>query len=211
MATTSPAGIYYRTNGESVSTLEAQSLALATSVNNAVGLVPVVPSSLVVSSGSGSANSIGVVSFSGVGAITLKNVFSSAYEHYKFVMTLTSASNDADMQFQLGKTGLSNLASGFSWGRYAVYSGPNSGASFTANTSGGMFARISAGGGFASGDITGAGSTKRKAYNSISADQDFMIFFGGRNSSATAYEDLYLYLLQGGTFTGTIQIWGYRS
>lgn len=211
MATTTPAGIYYRTNAEAASTLEAQSLALANSVNNAVGLVPIVPSSVTVSGGSGSVSSLGVVSFSGVSAITLKNVFSGNYEHYKYVMTLSSASNDADMQMQFGKTGLSNLASGFYWGRYAVYSGPNSSPSFTANTGGGMFARISVGGAFASGDITGAGSTKRKAWNSISADQDFMIFFGGRNSSTTAYEDLYLYLLQGGTFTGTMQVWGYRG
>lgn len=215
------AGAYLKGNGTTAITLQtgvpiadvSGSLPVlqgGTGTTTGSGLVPIIPSSVTVSSGSGSVNSLGVVSFSGVGAITLKNVFSSTYEHYKFVMTLTNASNDADMQFQLGKTGLSNLSASYVWGRVAVYNGPNWGPSFNNAANGGMFARISAGGGFSSGDITGAGSTKRKAYNSISMDQDFVTYYGGRNSSATAYEDIYLYLLQGGTFTGTFQIYGYR-
>jgi hypothetical protein len=181
-----------------------------TNTQIASGLISIVPLSTSVVSGSASIAANGTVTFSGVSAITIKNVFSGSFNHYRYILTITSASNDADIMMQLGKTGLSNLGSGYTWGRVAVFSGPSSNSSYTANTNGNMFGRISAGGGMVSGDIINPGNTSRKAWNSISADQDFFIFFGGRNSSSTAYEDVYLYLLQGGTFSGTMQVFGYR-
>ncbi len=175
-----------------------------------VGLIPIIPTSVTVSSGTASVDGKGVVSFSSADTITIKNLFSGAYTYYRFILSVTSSATDADVMMQLAKTGISNLNAGWHWGRYMVYAGPNAGASFTANTSGGMISRMSAGGGISTGDLINPGNTGRKGYNTLSADNDFMGFFGGRNSSSTAYEDVYLYRLQGGSFTGTFQVYGYN-
>jgi hypothetical protein len=51
------------------------------------GLVPIVPSSIDRSGGSHSVSNLGAVTFSGVSAISLNNVFSSAYKNYRLVVT----------------------------------------------------------------------------------------------------------------------------
>lgn len=54
------------------------------------GLVPVVPASISPAGGSASANSLGVVTFTGVTAISLNSVFTSSYKNYRIVINLTS-------------------------------------------------------------------------------------------------------------------------
>ena len=51
------------------------------------GLRPIQPSSVVIASGSGSANSLGVISFTGATAVSLNGVFSSDYRSYKIVFS----------------------------------------------------------------------------------------------------------------------------
>ena len=104
MANTTPAGIYFRTNAEAVSTVEAQSLALANSVNNAVGVVPIVPSSVAVGSGSASVTSNSVVSFSGATSISMNNIFSSAFRSYRFVISIDSSSGNTELMGRVRTT-----------------------------------------------------------------------------------------------------------
>ena len=91
MATTSPVGIYYRTNAESPTSLEAQSLALANSVNSAVGLVPIIPSSVTVSSGSASVNSNGKITFTSCTSFAVDGIFSANFDHYRIIYAVTGA------------------------------------------------------------------------------------------------------------------------
>jgi hypothetical protein len=93
MATTTPGGIYYRTNAEAVSTLEAQSLTLANSVNNALALIPIIPTSVTVTGGSATVSSVGQVTATGITNIMLNGVFSSNYTSYRIVM---NGAADAD-------------------------------------------------------------------------------------------------------------------
>ena len=65
-----------------IGTLEAGSLS---------GLIPQVPSSIVISTGSGAVSTNGKVTFNGATGIKLNGVFSSLYETYKIVINLTSA------------------------------------------------------------------------------------------------------------------------
>jgi len=62
------------------------------------GLVKIVPSSVAVGSGSGSASALGTVTFSGASSVALDGVFSSTYTNYLIKFNATSlASGDADL------------------------------------------------------------------------------------------------------------------
>ena len=90
MATTNTAKIYYRTNGEANATSEDQSLALANSVDSAIGLVPLAPTSVSVSSGSAAITADKAVTFSGATAVSLNGIFSSTYKNYRIIINATT-------------------------------------------------------------------------------------------------------------------------
>lgn len=52
-----------------------------------IGLVPIVPPTINVSGGTATANSLGLITFTGVTSISLNNVFSADYKNYRMVLT----------------------------------------------------------------------------------------------------------------------------
>lgn len=91
-----------------------------------VGLVPIIPTSVSVSSGTGSVSSSGLISFSNVGAININNAFPSGYTSFKVVLTnidgsdytaikVRSAGTDASSAYyRMGLQSLSNT-NGYQW------------------------------------------------------------------------------------------------
>ena len=75
-------------------------------VSTASGLQLIVPGSVAVGSGTGSANTAGYVSFSGSSSVSLNNVFSSTYDNYRIVVNVdsTSASNEIWLRLRLSGT-----------------------------------------------------------------------------------------------------------
>jgi hypothetical protein len=57
----------------------------------ASGLVKIVPSSVAVGSGTGSVSTTGLVTFSGVSSLSLNDVFSSTYDHYKILLNCSGS------------------------------------------------------------------------------------------------------------------------
>lgn len=110
MATTSPAGIYYRTQAESRPTDEAMALSLANSVNNAIGLVPVVPSSVIVNTGTASVSAVGEVTYSGVGTLDITGVFSSRFRNYRLIAQAATTANPSEWQNMQFRTDAGNNA-----------------------------------------------------------------------------------------------------
>jgi len=55
------------------------------------GLAKIVPSSVAVGSGTGSASTTGTVTFSGCSSVSLNDVFSATYDDYKIVINVESA------------------------------------------------------------------------------------------------------------------------
>lgn len=81
------------------------SLAYASSVITP-GLVPVVPSAVSVTGGSGSYNSTtGLVTFSGSSYVRIDGVFSSAYTNYRIDMNFTGASTNMTSNFRMRASG----------------------------------------------------------------------------------------------------------
>lgn len=65
---------------------------------NKSGLVPIVPASVAVSSGSASVSSTGAVTFSGVNTLDILGVFSSTYRNYRLVAQ-TSTTSSSEWQY----------------------------------------------------------------------------------------------------------------
>jgi hypothetical protein len=67
------------------------------------GLVPMVPTSVAVGSGTGTANALGQVTFSGASSVSLNGVFTSAYRNYKMVCQYTvSVGQDTRLRLRAG-------------------------------------------------------------------------------------------------------------
>jgi microcystin-dependent protein len=67
-------------------------LELADSTTNKSGLVPIIPTSISVSSGSGSVNSTGLVTATGWGTLKIQGVFTGAYRNYRVILDVQSTS-----------------------------------------------------------------------------------------------------------------------
>jgi len=71
----------------------------------AAGMRLIVPTSVAVGSGSGSANAAGFVTFSGVSSVSLNGIFSSTYDNYKIVLSLSAMSAQARVLARLRASG----------------------------------------------------------------------------------------------------------
>ena len=76
------------------------------------GLAKIVPSSVAVGSGTGSADALGTVTFSGVSSVSLNDVFSSTYENYQIVATLVGTTVEA-FNMRMRVSGADNTTSNY--------------------------------------------------------------------------------------------------
>ena len=77
--------------------------AVPTGINS--GIVPMVPTSVAVGSGTGTANALGQVTFSGASSVSLNGVFTSAYRNYKVVGNwLSSVGTDGCLRLRAAGT-----------------------------------------------------------------------------------------------------------
>lgn len=211
MAVTTPAGIYYRTQAEARPTDEAMALTLATSINNAVGLVPIVPTSVSVGSGSATTSSSGTVSYTGVSSLNLNGIFTAAYANYRIVFQhiLTS---DTGLNLRLRVSGVDNTSAVYN--NHHIYWGPGgNGVNIISNHT--VFGAL-----FGHGKQRGA----YELYSPQLAVRTGATFHGvAENGSGgteqhtssvlhkadTQFDGVTIYPT-GGTFSGTVQVYGYR-
>jgi hypothetical protein len=70
-----------------------------------VGLVPVVPTSVAVASGSASVSSSGLITFTGATSISVNGCFTSSFRNYRIMFDETAASNYADGNLRMRASG----------------------------------------------------------------------------------------------------------
>jgi hypothetical protein len=75
---------------------------------SAAGLVPVVPTSVAVSSGTATANANGQVTFTTVGSVSLNGVFNSTYKNYVVIWSEDTSSVTAVVKFFMRLAGTDN-------------------------------------------------------------------------------------------------------
>ena len=86
------------------------------------GLVPVLPTSIGVQTGSASVGANGVVSFSGATAVELNNCFSSEYRNYKFIVNVSVSNSPSWYRYRANGANLTT-SDYFDVGIQAYYDG----------------------------------------------------------------------------------------
>jgi hypothetical protein len=80
------------------------------------GLAKIVPSSVAVGSGTGSADSLGTVTFSGASSVSLNDIFSSTYDNYRIFISLTECNQAAYLGLRLRVSGADNSTTNYRYG-----------------------------------------------------------------------------------------------
>lgn len=190
-----------------LSTLEAGSLS---------GLIPIKPTAVVVSAGSASVNSLGVVTFTNTSSVSLENIFTAEYKNYRMFMDTSAVSTGMDLWFRFRKAGVTRTTGYFMSGFQTNIGGGsgvvniNSGSQIYLATLGAsqplrgrvvaditaprtnIFARIN----FNSGYDSGSSILNLDAGGYNLADADF---------------DAFSLVTSTGTFSGTVQVFGYND
>jgi hypothetical protein len=72
------------------------------------GLAKIVPSSVAVGSGTGSASALGTVTFSGASSVSLNGVFSATYDNYRILYNVTTTNATDTLSLRMRASGTDN-------------------------------------------------------------------------------------------------------
>lgn len=185
-------------------------------VRSEVGLVPMVPSSLTLNLGTASTASSGLVTFSGVQALSLNGVFTSAYTSYRILFRANGTALGAATYFRLRSNGINRENANYYYGGYmcretgslSSWAG-NSASVFDVNRLwNGTQGTTSVMEVFNPMDATNATGFSSTSWSNDSSG-GFGNAFEGLHSIAHS-NDGFSMLTSSGTITGTIQVYGYR-
>lgn len=189
-----------------ISTLEAGSLS---------GLIPVVPSSVEKSGGTASVNGVGLVTFANVSSLSLNNAFTTNFANYKVIISggcIASIINTA-LRLQMRLAGVNSAANFYQNGSVQV--GSATPAAYTtsniawldlgAMTTNNYYSAVF--------EIQSPRVATKTLFQGLAAGYNSGIAsfsITGLHDVATAYDGLTLYVAAG-TFSGTIQVFGYND
>lgn len=177
---------------------------------SSVGLIPVRPSSVVIATGSGSANDLGVVSFTGASSVSLNDVFTSGYTNYKIIFNaVPSSTGTINLRFR--NAGTDNTSTNYTY-------------SYFVHTNGSVGAGAGASGqniGLLGGANTNGLHYDMTVYEPLSTQTFTSITHNGLHS-ATGDLGFITYtvkantfdgfsLIYSGTFSGNVQVFGYNG
>jgi hypothetical protein len=181
----------------------------------AMGLVPVRPTTATIASGTGSANSMGVVSFTGATSVSLDGVFTSKYANY-FIMWNLITTADSVPRVRLRASGV-DTTSGYTAGRLYQIDGSVGGQN---NGTGGDWGLTPTGVQKFEGNMTLY--KPNEAANTHGHHSSFMMSSNSSGTqiaqqhgtqgffSATQFDGFTIYG-SAGTASGTIQVFGYND
>lgn len=110
------------TPGDSELATRVGALETATNLTNLSGLVPVIPSSITVGSGTATASSVGVITVTGASSVSLNNIFDDPYGEYVVQYTLQTSANTRPT-FRARISGTDDSGSTYSGRNYTVEQG----------------------------------------------------------------------------------------
>jgi hypothetical protein len=182
------------------------------------GLVALTPSTITVSGGTATLSSIGTVSFTGVTSISMNNVFSSTYKHYKIIVTGIATTNGIGAYLRLRNAGTDRAIANNYYGGLA---GRENGATFAWGGSAatiqdlGRFGTSSAGTNSFSVEIYNPFDVTKwtsYAFNSWSNDATSGFSLNGNGTYAYAdSNDGVTIFPSSGNMTGSLQIFGFND
>jgi hypothetical protein len=174
------------------------------------GLIPVVPSSVVIATGSGSANAIGEINFTGATTVNVNGVFTSDYSKYRILFSGNGSSSPIEILFRWRASGVDKIINYYGGATWSTYnSGPT--AIGQRNNSNNAFVVPVAAGTTSHAQLEV--STIGTAYSFTSSI--YSTFYSG--GGAGGYEapatgtDGFTFFVGTGNFTGKIQVFGYNN
>lgn len=180
------------------------------------GLIPMIPASVVVSAGSASVASDGLVTFTNATQFSLNNVFNPQYGSYRIILDVktTSAVPTGILRLRAAGTDASGASdySWFGWRAMSWSTSTNNGTSasnswglWDTNSGAGIWTVIM--------DVVAPASAKETKYisrgNTIHGSNLSDSSYGGRHSLSNVYDGFTL--ANTATFNGTVQVFGYRQ
>ena len=182
------------------------------------GLAKIVPTSVAVGSGSGSVDSNGAVTFSGVSSITLNGCFSSTYENYKIIVNITGVSTQMDILMRLSVSGTDNSSAVYSRGGVYNYINSTPTALASVGDTKWQLGFVNSGTGSKNAfsiDVYRpniVAETTASALGVWNNNVTFAGFFCGYlHDSATSFNGFTVYPNTGTISSGTIRVYGYNN
>jgi hypothetical protein len=187
--------------------------AAGTSTWSGQGLTQIIPTSVAVGSGSGSADANGRVTFSGCSSVSFNGVFSSTYDTYKIILsgnTGSSAPYDLRLRFRDGTGDISsaNYQSKQIFGRESSTTASENGGNNSSQTS----STLVFGGAITNDEIT-VFRPNLATITSYVFMGDYAVggyLFGSGTFNLTTQFTGFSLIPSAGNITGTISIFGYR-
>ena len=178
------------------------------------GLVPVIPTSVNVGSGSATVGVSGMVSFTGSSSIRLNGCFTSSYRNYKILLDVTAASAIQSICIRYSSGGTDNTTADnyFAWGRARENGTAANGGTLNANY-GFLVDTLTNGGISASVEVFKPQIAAETRYlsNHFGFDSaSYAGYNGGIKAGLTSFDGINFYMAGGGTINGTLQVFGYR-
>jgi len=183
--------------------------------NGGFGLVLVKPSSVV----NGTDNGKGTVSFSAASSVSLNNVFSSTYDNYRIMITIsTSSNNDGNQFIRMRNAGSDKSTNTYVYSSW-IKAGSGSDLSFTSSTNSyvklGAQDNVEKGGQSYCIDIVSPFLSQFTRMNcNVTMQNDAGAWAGGVVSGLqfenTSF-DGFTWHTENGTITGTVSVYGYNK
>ena len=177
------------------------------------GMVPIIPTSVTIGSGSSSTNANGAVTFSGASTVSLNGVFSSAYKNYQIIIGDFNSSNNAvAMRMRLRTAGADNSsASYYQSGTSAASASP---VGYVASGITNFLIGDSATAKFYSLSATITNpflATETNGVFNLSGYSNAVTWIGGNllNNGTNSFDGVSIFPASG-TISGTIQVYGLR-
>ena len=174
------------------------------------GLAKIVPSSVAVGSGTGSADALGTVTFSGVSSLSLNSFITSNYDKYKIYLDCT-ASTLLQVYFRF-RTGSTDKATEYYGAGYkSNYAGTVGSNQAKNNGTEGWVTQAGSSGNYVDFDLYKASAT-RAAIKGLASDQNDaqVVMFAYWNNGLTSSVDGFTIYPSTGTISGTLRIYGYN-
>jgi len=182
-------------------------------LSSGTGLNAIIPTSVTVGSGSGSANTVGQVSFSSASSVSLNGVFTSTYDNY-LIMIDVIGSTALDLSYRLRVGGVDNSSAVYARQYLFANSSTVSAGRATTNTSwpgpttngtaraaaiievfGPFLTRVTGGNGRSLSNYSGSPESVYEQYG---------------HNSATSFDGITI-LASTGNITGTVTVYGYKD
>lgn len=198
--------------GDSELATRVGALEVANATTNKAGLVPIIPASVSLGSGTGSVDATGLVTFTGATIVSLNTCFSSAFLNYLLVWDMTAGSADNSLFAQF-RTGGTTDVTGYSAGYHEASNGGaivSSGG--TSQTSVKTGRNSAAGGGAGVMEIFAPyDSSQYSRVIGRSTDMSFVGWGAGYYATKKSHDGFTINSTTTATFTGTLRVYGYRN